>query len=88
MKTKAITKTAITAVNKSAGTSNAIEQALDRDDITGALRNLIKKFIYLLDEQEWKGIKPTDLISLIVLYKDALTTKNADSQSDIDKWLK
>jgi|TARA_R100001509_G_scaffold158605_2_gene123971 hypothetical protein len=61
-------------------------KALESGDIAEAVRCLIYDVTSKFADEDFKGFKPQDLISLLVLYR-GLTVVGEDGSSPVDEWL-
>tara|TARA_R110001583_G_scaffold29115_3_gene102563 strand:+ start:97 stop:339 length:243 start_codon:yes stop_codon:yes gene_type:complete len=60
--------------------------AIKKGDVPKTLENIISALIERFDEDDWKGAKVADLISLLVLYRGT-QIEDVNGDSPIDNWL-
>lgn len=67
----------------------SLSKAFDEDDIVVIAREFLREAHEAVVQGGWKGIKPSDLVSFMVLYKDILQARGSglsDKDSDLEEW--
>jgi len=66
--------------------ARAAVRAVKKGEVQVALQNIISALIEKFDENDWKGAKVSDLISLLVLYRGT-QIEDHNGDNPIDKWI-
>lgn len=71
--------------------NKVLQDAFDQDDILVIAREFLRECHTAISNGGFKGVKPSDLVSFMVLYKDILQARGSglsDKDSDLEEWFK
>lgn len=69
--------------------AKTLSQAFDDDDILSVAREFLRECHEAIKVGGWKGVRPSDLVSFMVLYKDILASRGtglSDKDDSLEEW--